>query len=263
MFEAGAAAEILTDIHVYLLFIACVAIATYAQNLTGFAFSLILLGTVAMFDIVPIAEVANAAMLLSLVNAWSHFRVHRVKPPWRLMRPVIVSSIIGVATGVALLSWLSGNALEWLRLLLGICILGCALILILQTHVRNTPSGPKSFLAIGFTSGILGGLFSSSGPPLVFHMYRQPMDHILVRNCLLVVFAVNSVFRLALIIATGQLSVNVLLLSTCAMPVVYFVTRLNHRFPSRAKPATLKLIVALLLVFSGSTLLVAAIEAIV
>ncbi|NYT63271.1 sulfite exporter TauE/SafE family protein [Alcaligenaceae bacterium] len=241
----------------------CVAIASYAQNLTGFAFSLILLGTVAMLDIVPITEVANAAMLLSLVNAWSHFRIHRVRPPWRLMRPVIVSSIIGVATGVALLSWLSGNALEWLRLLLGVCILGCALVLILQTHVRNTPSSPSSFMTVGFASGILGGLFSSSGPPLVFHMYRQPMDHILVRNCLLVVFAVGAVFRLALIIATGQLSVNVLLLSACAMPVVYFVTRLNHRFPSRAKPATLRLIVAILLVFSGSTLLVAAVRAVV
>ncbi len=46
-----------------LVFMQCVALATYAQNLTGFAFSLILLGLVSVFHMASEHDVANAAMV--------------------------------------------------------------------------------------------------------------------------------------------------------------------------------------------------------
>ena len=261
MMDAAAASALWTDAGVYGVFMACVAASTYAQNLTGFAFGLILLGLVAMLDIVPITDAANAAMVLTLVNAWSHFRLNRVRPPWALMRPVLSSSVIGVATGVALLGWLSGNALQWLRGLLGLCILACAGVLFLQTRTRTTLSSRKSFVAAGILSGMLGGLFSSSGPPLVYLMYKQPLEPLTVRNCLLLVFAANSASRLVLIGATGQFSGKAFLLSLCAVPVVYGVTRLNHRFPNRAAPRTLRRIVAALLLLAGGSLVATALQA--
>lgn len=249
------------SIAAYGLFMACVAVSTYAQNLTGFAFSLILLGLVAMLHVVPIPDAANAAMLLTLVNAWSYFRLHRVRPPWRLMRPVLWSSSIGVALGVALLGLLGSTSLYWLRGLLGICIVACAAMLLLQAKPRSTMSHPRSFVMVGVLSGILGGLFSSSGPPLVYHLYRQPLDALMVRNCLLLAFAANAAARLVLIGASGQFSARAGLLSVCAMPVVYGVTRLNHRFPSKASPAMLRYAVAALLLLAGGILVVTALNA--
>ena len=49
-----------------LVFMLCVALATYAQNLTGFAFSLILLGLVSVFHVASVHDAANAAMVLTL-----------------------------------------------------------------------------------------------------------------------------------------------------------------------------------------------------
>ena len=242
---------------------ACVALATYAQNLTGFAFGLILLGLTASLHIAPVADAANAAMVLTLVNAWTYFRASREPPPWQLMRPTLGASLVGVAIGVALLGWLGGNAIAWLRALLGLSILGCAALLLLQGKPLTRLSGRLSFSVVGLLSGLLGGLFASSGPPLVYHLYRQPLPRELVRHGLLLVFAFNAAVRLALVLPTGQFSLHSLVLATCAIPVVYAATRLHHRHPVTLRPGLLKALVAGLLCASGGTLLVTAWRAIV
>lgn len=239
-------------------FVVCVALATFAQNLTGFAFGLILLGLTASFHVTSVADAANAAMVLTLVNAWVFFRSERSAPPWRLMRPALLGSGVGVAIGVLLLGWLSGSSVAWLRALLGLSIAACAVLLLLQARPRERLSGAPAFAGIGLLSGLLGGLFSSSGPPLVYHVHRQPLPREQVRRALLLVFACNALLRLLLIVPTGQFSGHALLLAACAVPVVYGVTRLQLRFPIAVPAATLRRIVAALLLASAASLLLSA-----
>ena len=140
---------------------ACVGLATYAQNLTGFAFSLILLGLVSVFDIASVNDAANAATVLSLINAWTYFRARPGPVPWQLMKPALNGSTVGVIVGLMLLVWLSGSAVSWLRGLLGVSILICAVLLLLQGKPLPAVSGRTSFALIGGLSGVLGGLFST------------------------------------------------------------------------------------------------------
>ncbi|MES2185498.1 MAG: TSUP family transporter [Pseudomonadota bacterium] len=247
-----------------LAFVACVAVATYAQNLTGFALSLILLGLVAVLHIVPIGDAVNAATVITLFNAWSYVRLHRVSPPWQLIRPALLSSLVGVVVGVALLAWLSGGGgLQWLRGLLGLSILGCAVLLVLQSRPLERVSPPGGFVVAGALAGILGGMFSSSGPPLVYHMYRQPLAASVIRVGLLAVFAVNAALRLVLVVASGQFRLGSLVLAACAIPVVYGVGHLNHRYPLRMSPANLRRLVAALLLLAGGSLLVSSVRALI
>ncbi|WP_418117391.1 TSUP family transporter [Variovorax sp. 350MFTsu5.1] len=241
-----------------LVFMACVALATYAQNLTGFAFSLILLGLVSVLHVASVSDTANAATVLSLINAWTYFRARPGVVPWQLMKPALNGSTVGVIVGLMLLTWLSGGAVDWLRGLLGVSILGCAVLLVLQAKPLPVVSGRASFAVIGGLSGVLGGLFSSSGPPIVFHMYRQPLDRELVRRALLLMFAFNSLVRLMIVVPTGHFSWHSALLAGCAMPVVYGVTRLHHRLPNKLQPRTLKWLVGGLLAVAGSTLVATA-----
>ncbi|MDR6427268.1 putative membrane protein YfcA [Variovorax paradoxus] len=249
---------ILSEAGPVLVFMACVALATYAQNLTGFAFSLILLGLVSVFHVASVSDTANAATVLSLINAWTYFRARPGVVPWRLMKPALNGSTVGVIAGLMLLTWLSGGAVNWLRGLLGVSILGCALLLVLQGRPQPAVSGRTSFAVIGGLSGVLGGLFSSSGPPIVFHMYRQPLERELVRRALLLMFAFNSLVRLVIVLPTGHFSWRAALLAACAMPVVYGVTRLHHRLPNKLQPRTLKWLVGGLLAAAGSTLVASA-----
>lgn len=241
-----------------LVFMLCVALATYAQNLTGFAFSLILLGLVSVFHVASVHDAANAAMVLTLVNAFTYFRARPGVVPWQIMKPALNGSTVGVLVGLMLLSWLSGSAVVWLRGLLGVSILGCAALLVLQAKPLAKVSGPVSFALIGGLSGLLGGLFSSSGPPIVFHMYRQPLERELVRRALLLMFAFNALVRLVVVVPTGQFSWYSAVLASSAIPVVYAVTRLHHRLPLRLSPAALKWAVGGLLAVAGTTLIASA-----
>lgn len=245
-----------SDAFAFLAFLASVALASYAQNLTGFAFSLILLGLVSVLHIASIADTANAAMVLTLVSAWTYFRTHRAPPPWALVRPAMVGSALGVAGGVALLGWLSGSSLVLLRALLGVCVLGCALLLVARGDQGAVPLKPWRFAWVGMLAGVLGGLFSTSGPPLVYYLYRQPLDRETVRRALLLLFAFGAAVRLVLVLPTGQFSLRAVLLAACAIPVVYGVTRWHHHMQPRWSVGTLQRVVAGLLGLTGVLLLV-------
>ncbi|MFT3814347.1 MAG: sulfite exporter TauE/SafE family protein [Acidovorax sp.] len=243
------------DALTYAGFIACVALATGIQNLTGFAFGLVLLGLLAMFDLVPVVDAANAATVLTLVNAVSFFRLHKLQSEWRVVQPAILPSLVGVAAGVALLTWLSSNAVQWLRGLLGLAILACAIALMRDAKPRETVSGRPAFIFIGALSGLLGGLFSSAGPPMVYHMYRQPLPRDLVRQCLVLMFAINQVLRLTLVVASGHFSAYSALLSLSALPVVHGVGWLQKRYMPPLNPALLRRTVSALLLLAGMSLL--------
>ncbi|RYF77354.1 MAG: sulfite exporter TauE/SafE family protein [Comamonadaceae bacterium] len=244
-----------------LAFAACAGLAAYAQNLTGFAFSLLLLGLSSVLHIASIHDAANAATVLSLVNAWTYLRGHPGANPWSLLRPILNGSVVGVLGGLMLLAWLSGAAMDLLRGLLGLAILVCALLFMLQTRPRAALSGRASFTGVGFLSGLLGGLFSSAGPPLVFHMYRQPLGIDVIRRVLLLSFALGGVVRLAVVLPTGQFSLQAAVLTAAAFPAVYGVTRLHRWLPHGFSPRGLKAFVGSLLCLAGGTLLFSAWQA--
>lgn len=237
--------------HVLLAFASCVALATFVQNLTGFAFGLVLLGLVSVLHLASVSDAANAATLLTLANAASYFRLNRLQPQWRVVQPAIVPSLVGVACGVTLLAWLSSNATQALRGLLGVAIVACAVLLLRSATPRETPSGRASMMAVGAVSGLMGGLFSSAGPPLVYHLYRQPLPREVIRQCLVLMFGVNQVLRLVLVVASGQFSARSALLGVTLLPVVHAVTWWQHRHPPPIGASTVRRVTAALLMLAG------------
>jgi uncharacterized membrane protein YfcA len=112
-------------------------------------------------------------------------------------------------------------------------------------------SSTTSFMAVGAVSGVLGGLFSTAGPPLVYHLYRQPLPLRAIRDTLVAIFAANAVLRLGMMLPTGHVSSNALLLSLETVPLVLLQTWWMARHPSRLQPATVKRIVCVLLALVG------------
>ncbi|CAM3859164.1 TSUP family transporter [Roseateles saccharophilus] len=240
----------------YFLFAICVGFATYLQGLTGFAFALVLLTLSSLLQLASVGDAANAATVLGLLNAIVYLRAHPLTPQWRVVLPALPGGLVGVGFGVLLLGWLSSNAVQLLGLMLGATIIACAALLLVQQRTRASMSMPLSYGVAGALSGLLGGLFSAAGPPLVFHMYRQPLPQEAIRQCLFVAVAVNSLVRLILVLAVGRFSREALLLSLCAVPIVYGVSRVQRRFPLRVGSIQIRRFVALLLMLAGAVLLV-------
>ena len=235
-------------------FLLCVAIAAYAQTLTGFAFGLILLSAVALFELVPVIDAANAAMVLTLVNTYSFFRTDRQAPPWRLMRPALVTASVFVVAGVFLLMWLSSQAAHWLKIVLGVVITGCALLLMAKSQPRATVSSPGAFAFVGGFAGLLGGLFGTSGPPIVYLLYRQPLEYQVVRRALLLMFATSASLRLILVLISGTFTLRALLLCLLSIPIVHGITTFTAGRPIPVSTRTLRMGVSCLLVVTGTLL---------
>ncbi|HEX7889995.1 MAG TPA: TSUP family transporter [Ramlibacter sp.] len=233
-------------------FLVCVAIATAAQSITGFALALILLGLTGLFELAPLPDVANVATVLSLASAAVALRAGAVRSLDRKMVQATVSgSVFGVGSGVILLAWLSANVLMVLRLLLGIVIVACAVIVLVRTKPLAQRSSNASFHGFGFLSGLLGGLFSASGPPLVYQFYRQPLSIEQVRDTLVATLAAGSLIRLAMVVPSGQFSVRALGLAVAAVPLAIGVTWWMKRHPPAWDRKAVLKIVCVLLVITG------------
>jgi uncharacterized protein len=233
----------------FAAFLACVAVATWAQCVTGFAIALILLGLTSLFQLAPLPDVANVATVLSLANAAIALRGTRGSMDWTIWRPTVSGSVFGYAAGVALLAWLNANVVMVLRLLLGVVVIGCAAVVLLRAAPLAQRSSRASLRGFGFVSGVLGGLFSASGPPLVYQFYRQPLSLDGIRDTLVATLATGSLIRLAMVVPAGQFTLRSLLLSAVSVPIAVGLTWwLRVHPPAWPRETVLKMVCVLLLV---------------
>lgn len=244
-------------------FLLCVAVATGAQMLTGFAFVLVLISLSTVFELASLPDAVNVAMVLAMANAAVALRGKHKALDWAMLRPTILGTFAGVAAGVALLAWLSANALVLLRLLLGLVVVGCAFLVLRQAEPLPRRSRAAAFGGVGVVSGLLAGLFSAGGPPLVWHFYRQPIAVQAVRDALIALLAVSSLMRAALVVPTGQFSATALWLSLLALPVVTVATWWLRRHPPQWRRTTVLKLVWALLVATGAGLVGPALQALV
>lgn len=235
----------------------CMALATYVQVLTGFAFSLLFIGLISTFDLVPLDEATNAISVITLIQTVAYFRANPLGREWHLVRPAIWPSIVGVMVGAALLLWLSGQALYVLKYLLGGVIVLTALSMLGSPVPWAQVSSARAFRATGLLAGLMGGLFSTAGPPLVYLLYRQPISQRVVHQSLFLLFAIGQVVRLAFIGVSGSFTWRSLLYIALSLPIVFLVQGVQRRYPLNLSPRLTTRLAAALLMLAGMGLVYA------
>lgn len=239
----------------WLYVASCMVLATYVQALTGFAFSLLFIGLISTFNLAPLDETTNAISVITLVQTAAFFRAHPLQPGWERVKPAIVPSILGILAGAALLVWLSGHALYLLKYALGAVIVVTAISMLGNPVPWPKPSSARVYRLTGVVSGLMGGLFSTAGPPLVYLLYRQPLAQQVVHQCLFLLFAIGQTVRLAFLLLSGSFTWRSLLYVLLSVPVVWLVHRTQERFPVRLSPVATARLAAALLVLAGTGLI--------
>ncbi|MCW9035520.1 MAG: sulfite exporter TauE/SafE family protein [Rhodospirillales bacterium] len=244
------------DVTVLIPLLFIVAIGSYIQAVVGFAFGLIFLGLSASIDLLPIPTIAILISLLALVNTATALYGNYKKILWPQVLVVLVVGLPMIWIGIMILDYLSGNNVKALRFALGVTIFLCAFTLLQQPKTDAQLSSTTSFGIAGMFGGLLGGMFATSGPPLVFQFYRQPLSMEVIRDSLLAIFLFSSFSRTTLVVLNGAMDQEILILAVIAFPVVILFTRLARRFPPKLSEKLLRRIVFALLALSSLTLMV-------
>lgn len=247
----------------HVLFLLFVTVSVFVQGLTGFALSLVLLSMIAVTGIVSLTQATNAAAIIILVNAYVFLKRRGSLRLERSMWPAAVASLIGTFVGTVAQVLLANNAYDVLRLLLGICIVGGAILLLAAAKPMEGTSRPGVFCWVGGFSGILGGLFSSPGPPLAYLMYRQPWPLARIQETLVFFFGMGAVLRLIILVPTGHFGMSSLILAAEATPVVILVSAYTARQTKNVSTRLVKNVTSALLILAGTGTIATAISALI
>jgi hypothetical protein len=230
------------------------AIAAYVQTLTGFALGLIMMGGVGLTGVIGLPEAAVLVSCMTFVNA-----VLVLAKGWRdvAMREFtssMVSSVVTLFAGYWLLAVLASTSIGWLKFVLGGVIIVSSIQLALKPVQFARPSSTLSFLYYGAIAGLMGGLFSTSGPPLVYHLYRQPLRPVAIRETLVAIFAANACIRLGIVAFAGDLPPADHWWGLLSIPVVIALTLAAKKWPPPITHLTMRRLAFVLLFLSGVSL---------
>ena len=242
----------------HVTFLVFVAGAVYAQALTGFALALILLGLVGATNLVPLTDAVNATTIIGFCTAWLFLYRNRALRVEKVLVPTVIASAGGVVVGALLLVWLAGTAYQVLRLVLGVSIVACAVSLWRAAQPLPAMSSAKTFAITGGIAGILGGMFSAGGPPLVYLLYRQPKPLAWIRQSLMVFFGFTTSLRLFIVVPSGQFSLFAVQLAVEALPVVFLMTYFAVRHPLPLSPKLFRGLICILLITTGFSMAISA-----
>lgn len=241
------------DTIAYLLLI--VFVAAYVQSNVGFGIGLIVVSTATVFDVVPVIFSAALVsftscfhMLLAMKGEWRSV-------DWPRAKLLVIGLVPGVFVGVQLLDLLSQNSIDLLKAVLGVVVLLAATVSLLSFQQYKRDPGPLSTLLVGLLGGLGGGMFSNSAPPIVYHLHRQDMPFLFIRNTLFVVFLASTVTRISLITAKGDVDRELLLTVAVALPVIALSTWLAKKYSLPLGKEKLRKLTFVLLAIIGVSLL--------
>lgn len=243
------------DINTLLMVFVLLGLATLLQTLSGFGFGLFVVSSFTLFSIMPLTATTFLVSFLSLFNAASLVFKNAHQVNRMAYKYILLAGLPTLVIGFALLEYLSSSQNDFLKVVLGVCILACCVLLLMKRTLAPPSKRRRGFVIAGALGGVLGGLFSTFGPPIVYQCYRQnwPVDEI--RITLLAVFSTTALVRLVLV-PFGTLPHYETLLFCCAgVPFVLLVTRFARRLSTYINPLWIRALALITLACSGIALI--------
>lgn len=226
--------------HSLIIILFAVTLGSYLQAFTGFALGIVVLAIAVLTHAAPIAIIATTitivaipAITIALARHWQH--IDRIS---------FFKTLMGLAPGTLLGLWLLGKLGQehtaLLQLLLGGLIVAGGVALFIKPRPRPSRSSPASFVLMGVLGGLMGGMFSIPGPPLIYHYYRQPLSIQAIRTSLLALSGAMALIRLIMQGAQGELNTEVMSLGVLSIPVAMLASWLYVRFPPRISDLSMR-----------------------
>lgn len=199
----------------------------------------------------PIADAAAIISVLAFVNILLVIRHSLSEVDWSLFRRIVTGQIPAIIVGLWLLHLLSAGTRSILALIFAVFLIGGSLTMVVRPKLREQKSRSWSAYVFGFGGGILGGLFSASGPVSGWYAYSQPIAVATARATMLAILFVTSSFRTVLVAIEGGYKQDLLVLILIGLPVIVLMSWISNTFPITAGDTTLRRWIFSLLLLIG------------
>ncbi len=220
------------------LVVACIAgavfLAGFVQGVLGFGFGLVAMGLIPLLIGVK-AAVPLVAVFAGSVNLVLLLRF-RGNLDARAAAPLLGGAVLGIPIGVWLLRSLDPSVL---MLALGLIVAGYVANAVRQGGQVHE-LGARWGAVLGLAAGVLGGAFSTGGPPAVVWVSSKPWEPAQLRVTLLSVFVLTSAVQLSLFAFSGMLTREGLTVNAMALPAAGLGSFLGARTGDRVNPDQFK-----------------------
>jgi uncharacterized protein len=199
----------------FLFAFAGVFLASVLRGFTGFGFGLAAVPLLAL--VLPPAQVVPLVVVLQVVVGASGLRAAWKQTDWRAMRGLAPGLLIGIPIGLLILTEFQPNTVR-----LGIGLIIAASVLLLHRGARLPPNpSPLVTLAVGSLSGIISGLASMGGPPIVVYLLALGHGAAVVRATSIIYFMLSGMTSAVAMTWRGLIDREILLWALAAVPATY------------------------------------------
>lgn len=214
-----------------VLFVIVCCLGTLVQSVVGFGGAMFSVPLFVLFldprQAVPTYNLTLLPVeLLLLVETWKHVA-------WRRVGKLLGGAAVGVPVGAWVLATLPSDLLRLIVSLLTLLFVVLYLLNVRLAVRENTATQ----LAVGCSSGLLGGAISISGPPLVIFGLARNWPKDAFRSTLVAYFFFLTLIALAWFGGFGLLNTQSLTMAGSALVPVLLVSHLGIRLKRRASEA--------------------------
>lgn len=165
---------------------------------------------------------------------------------------MIGGAIIGIIVGTYVLTSFKSDIL---KKLFGVFIIAYALRMLFWN--RSNGKEPKNYFGIiaGFFGGVLGGLFSTGGPPVVIYLSKKTCDRRTFRATIVFYFLVVNSWQFAVYCYTGLITMDVLKFILYLLPAFVMGNLIGSFLHVRINDILFNRIVAVVLLVTGTSIL--------
>ena len=234
------------ELYQLILLAAITLCASYIQSVAGFGF-----GIFAMIFLPHILLYTEANVLSTMLSALTSFSVAIAMRKHIHWKNIIFPLAGCLVTMIISVNFIKTQKNETLSLLLGIALFSLSIyFLLFSKKIKIKPTWYAGFIA-GILSGIMGGMFAMSGPPVVVYFVQSEED---TKNYLATIsgyFIFSDSISILTKASAGFITVNVWVGLAVGLTGMLIGSLVGKRARDKIKPETLKKAVYGLMAVSG------------
>jgi uncharacterized membrane protein YfcA len=213
-----------------ILTVVGVLAASVLRGFTGFGFGLAAVPLLSLA--LPPAQVVPLVVTLQVIIGVAGLRAASAECDWRSVGMLLPGLVSGVPIGLLILTEVPANPT---RLVIGAVIAFSVLLIYRGVRLPPNPSWRVSF-GVGLASGVISGLASMGGPPVVVYLLAVGHSPARMRATSIVYFMLSGCVSLIPMALRGLITRDILIWAVVSLPVLFVGSRIGTRVFFKAKP---------------------------